>query len=245
MKTKMNAHTNMLSSITLAARRCLSLASVLMLALVLAGCATVVPNTLSTHDSSRWAKEIAGMTASDVTNLPPQGGIVFVGSSSVRLWKTLSADFPGYPVINRGFGGSQIADSVHYADRIIKPYHPRQVVIYAGGNDIAAGKDPKLVFGDFVALAERIHKDNPRAKISFMSVGPSPSRWSQVVRVRELNRLAAEYCRKHHLDFINVFPLMLGPDGLPKPDIFVADRLHMNPKGYAIWREAVGPHLVR
>lgn len=245
MKSKTNERTNMVPTTAVLARRWLPYASALVLALVLSGCATVVPNTLSSHDSSRWAKEIGAMTASDATNRPPQGGIVFVGSSSIRLWRTLSADFPGYPVINRGFGGSQLADSVHHAGRLIQPYHPRQVVIYAGGNDIAAGKDPKLVFGDFVALAERIRKDSPGAKISFISSGPNPSRWAMVAKVRELNRLAAEYCRKHHLDFIDVFPLMLGADGLPKPDIFVADRLHMNSRGYAIWREAVAPHLVR
>ncbi len=221
------------------------LVALLLLNLVATGCRTAVPNTLATHDPAKWEKEIAGLQASDATNHAPQGGIVFVGSSSIRLWKSLSADFPGLPVINRGFGGSQLADSVHYADRIIFPYHPRQVIIYAGGNDINAGKDPRLVYGDFVALVEKIRKQLPHARIGYIASAPNGARWAQVEKVKELNRLAAEYCRSHHLDFINVFPLMLGPDGLPKPDIYVADRLHMNAKGYAIWREAVGPVLVR
>jgi len=218
---------------------------VALLSVATTGCRTPVPNSIATHDPAKWDKEIRGLIASDATNHPPQGGIVFVGSSSIRLWKTLAVDFPDFPVINRGFGGSQLADSFHYADRIITPYHPRQVVIYAGGNDINAGKDPKLVFGDFVALAERIHEQLPRAKIAYISSAPNGARWAEVEKVKELNRLAAGYCGKHHLDFINVFPLMLGPDGLPKPDIYVADRLHMNAKGYAIWREAVRPYLTR
>jgi lysophospholipase L1-like esterase len=221
------------------------LAVILMVGTVTTGCRTSVPNTLTTHDSSKWEKEIARMLASDATNPPPQFGTVFVGSSSIRLWKTLTTDFPGHRVINRGFGGSQLADSVYYAERIILPYHPRQVIIYAGGNDINAGKDPQLVFGDFVALTKKIRKELPQAEIGFIASAPNPARWAQVDKVKELNRLVAAYCRRQGFDFIDVFSRMLGPDGLPKPDIYVADRLHMNPKGYAIWREAVGDFLTR
>ena len=211
--------------------------------LLLAGCHTPPHNTLATHDSSRWQKDIATFQAMDVTNRPPADCIVFVGSSSIRLWKTLAQDFPGLPVVNRGFGGSQLADSVNYAEVIITPYHPRQVVIYAGGNDIKAGKAPELVFGDFVALVKKIRALAPQAKIAYISSAPNPARWAQVEEVRKLNSLVKAYCQRHGCTFIDVFPLMLGADGLPKPDIYVADRLHMNANGYAIWREAVGPHL--
>ena len=129
------------------------------------------------------------------------------------------------------------------ADRIIVPYHPRQVVIYAGGNDINAGKSPDIVYGDFVALVTKIRSKLPHARIAYIASAPNPSRWAQVEKVKRLNSLAEAYCRHHRMDFINVFPLMLGPDRLPKPDIFVSDRLHMNLKGYEIWREAVGPFL--
>ena len=215
----------------------------LLTLLALTGCRSVTPNTLATHVSAKWEKDIAAYQASDVTNPPPTGCIVFVGSSSIRLWKSLEVDFPGLPVINRGFGGSQLADSVNFADRIITPYKPRQVVIYAGGNDINAGKDPDLVYGDFVALVTKIRSELPRAQIGFISSAPNPRRWAEVEKVKRLNSLVEAYCRQHRLTFINVFPLMLGPDGLPKPDIFVSDQLHMNPKGYAIWREAVAPYL--
>jgi lysophospholipase L1-like esterase len=217
--------------------------ALLLAAFLGAGCRSVPPNSLATHDSTRWERDIAAFQAADATNLPPKHAIEFVGSSSIRMWRTLAADFPGQPVFNRGFGGSQLADSANFADRIIIPYRPRQVVIYAGGNDINAGKDPEIVFGDFVVLVSKIKSALPETKISFISSAPNPKRWEQVEKVKGLNRLAETYCRRHKLDFINVFPLMLGPDGLPKPNIFLEDRLHMNAEGYAIWKSAVRPHL--
>ena len=234
-----------LPAVVMTRRLFLSAILAALVALAGAGCRTLPPNTLATHDSSRWEKDIRAFEASDLTNRPPAGCILFVGSSSIRLWKSLAADFPGLPVVNRGFGGSQLADAVNFADRIILPYRPRQVVIYAGGNDLNAGKDPDLVYGDFVALARRIRAELPRTRIAYIASAPNPARWAQVEKVKRLNQLVEAYCRRQGMDFINVFPLMLGPDGLPKPDIFVADRLHMNEKGYAIWKEAVAPHLVR
>ena len=218
-------------------------ASLLLALLVLTGCASAPPNSLATHSSAKWEKEIAAFEAADRTNPPPAGGIVFVGSSSIKRWTNLVADFPGYPVVNRGFGGSQLADSVNFAERVITRYQPRQVVIYAGGNDIDAGKDPERVYGDFVALATKLRARLPKAGIAYIASAPNPKRWSQVEKVKRLNFLVERYCDRQGLTFINVFPLMLGPDGQPKPDIFVADRLHMNAKGYAIWRGAVAPWL--
>jgi lysophospholipase L1-like esterase len=215
----------------------------LLLSLAGSGCRTPLPNSLATHSSKGWEKEIAAFETSDRTNPPPKGCIVFVGSSSIRLWTSLASDFPGLPVVNRGFGGSQLADSVNFADRIITPCHPREVVIYAGGNDINAGKEPDVVFGDFVALVARIRAGSHGARICYISSAPNPKRWEQVEKVKRLNKLVSTYCGRHGLEFIDVFPLMLGPDGKPKPDIFAADRLHMNAKGYAIWKRAVLPYL--
>jgi lysophospholipase L1-like esterase len=158
-------------------------------------------------------------------------------------WKSLAQDFPGLPVINRGFGGSQLADSVNFAERIVIPYAPRQVVVYAGGNDLNAKKPAEIVYGDLVALMEKLRAKLPRARLAYISSAPNHARWAQVEQVKKLNLLAAAYCRRRSITFINVFPLMLGPDGRPKPDIFIQDGLHMNAKGYAIWREAVAPHL--
>ncbi len=218
-------------------------ASALIVLLLLPGCATAPRNSLATHDSSKWTNEIAAIEARAATNPPPRGCIIFVGSSSIRRWATLATDFPGLPVVNHGFGGSHLADSVIFADRIIIPFQPRQVVIYAGGNDINAHIDPDIVFGDFVALVTKIHKALPQTRIAYISSAPNFKRWEQVQKVRRLNSLTARYCARHGIDFINVFPLMLSRDGKPLPDIYVEDGLHMNPKGYAIWTKAVRPYL--
>ena len=217
--------------------------SLALLGLLTLGCKSLPPNSLATHNSARWEKEISVFEAKDKTNPPPANCIVFVGSSSIRIWTNLPAAFPGLPVVNRGFGGSQLADSANFADRIVIPYNPRQVVIYAGGNDINAGKSSDIVYGDFVALVTQIRAKLPHVRIGYISSAPNPSRWSQVEKVKHLNSLIEAYCQRHGFAFINVFPLMLGPDGLPKPDIFLPDRLHMNAKGYSIWREAVRPYL--
>jgi lysophospholipase L1-like esterase len=217
----------------------------LLLAAVLwgAGCATAPPNSLATHNPAKWENAIAAYEAQDRTNPPPAGGIVFTGSSYIRRWTSLAADFPGVPVVNRGFGGCQLADVYHYADRIVAPYAPRQVVIYAGGNDINAQKPPEIVFGDFVALMEKLHTRLPHARRVFISCPPSPKRWAQTSRIRKTNALIANYCRHHGITFVNTFDLMLGPDGLPRRDIYVEDRLHMNATGYGLWAEAVRPFL--
>ena len=214
-----------------------------LLGFVAAGGDARPPNSLATHNSARWGKDIAAFEARDRTNPPPKGCIVFVGSSSIRRWTSLAADFPSLPVVNRGFGGSQLADSVNFADRIIFPYQPREVVIFAGSNDLNAGKPPEIVYGDFVALVTRIRARLPQARIAYISISTSPSRWAEVENVKQCNALAQAYCRGHEIDFINVFPLTLGPDGRPKPDLYVEDRLHLNAKGYALWKEAIGPHL--
>jgi lysophospholipase L1-like esterase len=214
-----------------------------LLVLGLAGCRTPGANSLATHNSAKWETAIVAFEAQDVTNRPAPGGIVFTGSSYIRRWTNLVADFPGLPVVNRGFGGCQLADVHRYADRIIIPYAPRQVVIYAGGNDINARKPPEIVYGDFVALMEKLRAALPEVRLVFISCPPSPKRWTQTADIRKVNALIARYCRRHDIQFVNTFDRMLGPDGLPRPDIYVADQLHMNEKGYALWRAAVAPYL--
>jgi len=210
------------------------------------GCQHAPPaSSLAPPDSSRWEQDIQRFEEADRTSPPPRNGILFVGSSSIRLWRTLAQDFLGKPVFNRGFGGSQLADSVNFADRIIIPYAPKQVVIYAGVNDLHAGKSADAVYGDFVALVSKIHRELPKAKVLFIALSTNPSRWAEVEQVREVNRRAADYCRQRDwITFVDTFSLMLDAEGRPLPDIFVADKLHMNSKGYAIWREVIAPHLL-
>jgi lysophospholipase L1-like esterase len=195
-------------------------------------------------DPRRFAADIAAFEAADKTNPPPQNAILFIGSSSILRWKTLARDFPGHKVINRGFGGSHLADSVYYFDRIVAPYHPRMIVMYAGGNDINAGKTPEEVFDDFKDFAGKVRAALPGTRLDYVSIGISPSRWKDLENVKETNRLIRDYIGKgDRLEFIDVFPAMLGPDGRPKPDIYVADRLHMNAKGYTIWQSIIAPYL--
>jgi lysophospholipase L1-like esterase len=194
--------------------------------------------------TNRFEREILSFEARDKTNATPTNAVLFVGSSSIRMWKNVAADFPEYQVINRGFGGSQIADCIHYIDRIVLPYQPKVIVFYAGGNDINAGKAGETVFADFQTFAAKVHQKLPKTHIAYISVAPNPARWHQIERVRTANGLVQGYARTDsRLSFINVYPHMLGPDGAPKPDIFLADKLHMNEHGYAIWKEVVRDHL--
>jgi len=193
---------------------------------------------------AKWEKEIAAFEEKDRQNPPPKNAIVFVGSSSIRKWTTLAEDFPHHQVINRGFGGSQLIDSVHFADRIVLPYEPRMIVVYAGGNDIHAGKMPEQVFADFQAFVETIRAKLPKTEIAYISIAGNPSRWAEVEKVKKANGLIEEYITgKPGLRFINVFPQMLGSDGQPRPEIFVEDRLHMNAEGYKLWTGIVAPSL--
>jgi len=199
-----------------------------------------VPNTLA------FEKEILAFEAADRTNPPPAGGVLFIGSSSIRLWKTLAEDFPKHRVLNRGFGGSQIIDSVRYHKRIVLPYKPRLIVLYAGGNDINAGKTPERVFADYQRFVTNILAALPETRIAYISIAPNPARWAQVDKVRAANSLIEAHTRTDaRLAFIDVFPKMLGADGQPRPEIFVEDRLHMNAEGYKLWRGIVGPVLER
>ena len=194
--------------------------------------------------TNRWDKAIAAFETQDRTNPPPKGAILFIGSSSIRLWKTLAEDLPDHEVINRGFGGSQIEDSIHFVDRMVVPYQPKRIVMYAGGNDINGGKTPEQVASDFKAFVARVHAKLPETKIAYISIAPNPARWAQVDRVKRANSLIRDFTSTDkRLSFIDVFPHMLGKDGMPLPDIFVDDRLHMNEKGYAIWKRVVGAAL--
>jgi lysophospholipase L1-like esterase len=195
-------------------------------------------------ETNRFDADIAAFEVRDRTNPPPKDATLFIGSSSIRMWKTLAQDFPEHKVINRGFGGSEISDSVHFADRIVIPYRPKRIVMYAGGNDINAGKSPERVAADFKAFVKKVRAKLPDTPIAYISIAPNPARWSQVDRVRRANELIREFtATDSKLTFIDVFPHMLGGDGQPRPEIFLDDRLHMNEKGYAIWKRIVGPEL--
>ena len=196
------------------------------------------------HNFAKWENEIAAFEAADQKQPPPKGAILFVGSSSIRKWTTLAHDFPQHRVINRGFGGSEIIDSVHFADRIVMPYAPRLIVFYAGGNDIHAGTPPDQVFENFKAFAAKVRSDLPETDLDYISIAGNPARWAEVDKVREVNaKIEAFMEGKPRLKFINVFPKMMGEDGLPRPENFSPDKLHMNAQGYALWTGIIRPLL--
>jgi len=182
--------------------------------------------------------------AIDATDPPPAHPIVFTGSSSIRMWSSLRADFPGKPLLNRGFGGSQIRDVVWYADNVAIRYRPRQIVVYCGDNDIDARRSPQQVVSDFHAFVARIRRDLPEVPIAWISIKPSVARATQLGAQREANALVkAAAAGMRDVEYIDVFTPMLDASGQPRPELFVDDGLHMNRTGYALWRNIIGPYL--
>ena len=198
--------------------------------------AFLAPARAAELNFSQWEKDIAAFEALDRTNPPPKGAVLFIGSSSIRLWTSLANDFPEMKVIQRGFGGSHIPDTTYFADRIVIPYQPSKIVLYAGDNDIARGHSPEQVAADFRALVKKVHAALPKTKIYFLAIKPSPARWHLSPQSSEANRLIRRFSRAHrNVKFVDVWTPTLGPDGRPDPSLFEKDDLHINRKGYARW----------
>jgi lysophospholipase L1-like esterase len=192
----------------------------------------------------QWAPDISAFVAQDQHQPPPQHGVLFIGSSSIRFWTGVANDFPGVPVINRGFGGSAIADSTFYADRIVTPYHPRVIVMYAGDNDIAEGATPAEVIGDFQAFVARVRHDLPDVNIVYISIKPSIAREHLWPQMREANQGIARWMQgKPRMRFVDATAPMLDAQGHPRPELLREDGLHMTPAGYAIWTQSLKPVL--
>ncbi|HYM87443.1 MAG TPA: SGNH/GDSL hydrolase family protein [Pseudoxanthomonas sp.] len=200
-----------------------------------------VPEQVSNAD---WEQDMQRFAAADAVAPPPKHAVLFIGSSSIRFWDTLAADFPGVPVINRGFGGSEIRDSTWYADRIVVPYAPRMIVLYAGENDLESGRSPQQVRGDFHAFVTRVRHDLPGVRIAYISSKPSPLRVRMLEAERQANALIEGDAERLKVRFIDVFTPMLDAHGQPRGELFGEDLLHMNPAGYALWKRVVAPHLV-
>jgi len=206
--------------------------------------AQVVTSAETAHNFDKWENEIAAFERRDATNPPPKDALVFIGSSTIRFWKTLAQDFPKQQVINRGFGGSEIVDSTHFADRVIFPYQPRMVLLRAGGNDLWAGKSVEQVFADYKEFVAKVRSKLPEAEIVFISLSPSPARWTQHDKEKAVNTLIEEYTKQTpHLKYIEDYDMVLGADGKPRPELFVGDKLHFNVEGYKLLAERVRPYL--
>ena len=222
--------------------------TLLLAVVVLSSCSTAgtppvsAPSPVAAVRSPGFASEIAAFEASDARVRPSPGGVLFVGSSTIRLWPALAKDFPGVHVVQRGFGGSEISDVIHYAPRIVLPYKPRLIVFYAGDNDLNAGESPESVFRDFQSFVELVWRSLPDTRIAFVSIKPSGSRWHLAEKMRAANEMIRAYAaRDSRLSYVDVFTPMLGADGRPRDELFVADRLHLNERGYELWRQVLLP----
>ena len=193
---------------------------------------------------AKWEKEIAAMDAADRTSPPPKGEVLFIGSSTIRMWKSLPQDYPEHRVINRGFGGSQIVDATHFAPRLIFPHAPRVIFLRSGGNDINAGKSPDQVFADYKDFVAVIHAKLPQTEIIYIGLAPTIARIKEVEKGNVLNTLIKEYAAKNPLlKFVDCADLSVGGDGKPRADLFLPDKLHFSDAGYKLLAERVRPFL--
>ena len=185
-------------------------------------------------------------SAADKLRQPQPDGVLFVGSSSIRFWAHLSQDFQSMPVvINRGFGGSTMADCHHFVQQLVVQYRPRQVMVYAGDNDLAEGRTPAQVLESFQGFVRAVRAELPGARIGYISIKPSPARASLLPQVRETNALLESFVATlPNADYIDIFTPMLDAQNEPRADLYGPDRLHMNAAGYALWRGVIGPYVV-
>ncbi|WP_372785931.1 GDSL-type esterase/lipase family protein [Phenylobacterium sp.] len=220
--------------------RAIAIAFACLAALAPPACAQPSAAPAPASGPERFAPEIAAFAAADRDHRPPPCGFLFVGSSSIRFWKTLEADMAPQPAINRGFGGSTVADVDYYFEQVVTPYRPRAIVFYAGENDLNAGAAPRAVTADFVRFMDLKTRALGAAPVYFISLKPSKLRWAQRDAQAQVNaQIQALAAQRPDLRYVDVVPAML-TGGVPK-DIYVADGLHMTPEGYKLWTEVVRP----
>lgn len=196
-------------------------------------------------DPGRYEDNMLRFERQDAENYPPPGCVIFMGSSSIRGWETLYEDFPDMNVVRRGYGGSQISDAIYYVDRIVVPYHPTAIVLYAGDNDIG-GKGADVVVADFKEFVQTVHSYiGPRA-IYFISIKPSILRWKLWPEMQKANAAIEQWAATQDaVYYIDIATPMLGEDGKPRPELFVEDGLHMTREGYKVWTGVIKPMIKR
>lgn len=189
--------------------------------------------------------EIRAFEKQDSISKPATGQILLYGSSSFRLWDNWKEDLAGYTVLNRGFGGSQLSDAIYFFDRMVVPYQPKTILLYEGDNDLAAGKSPEQVFEDFKVFAQKVKAKLPQTKLYFVAIKPSPKRLNLLEQQKKANQLIKTYCQQNRsfLGFIDIFTPMLKNRGFPIMEHFKADSLHLNEKGYDIWKKEIKKYL--
>ncbi len=200
--------------------------------------------TQTVAKTNRWERDIQAFEAADRTNPPAMNAVLFTGASNIRLWKNIGDAFPGHRVFNRGFGGAEMADLAEFTGRIVIPYRPRIVVIYAGDNDLADHKTPEQISTAFRAFAQKVHAALPETIIGCIAVKPSPSRARLVAEVKETDALLESFCRTNaNTIYIDDLTPMSNASGGPRPELFGKDGLHLNEQGRAIWASLIRPIL--
>ncbi|MDM0104809.1 SGNH/GDSL hydrolase family protein [Variovorax sp. J22R24] len=194
---------------------------------------------------TRWRSELDAFTSADRAALPASDGVLFVGSSTIRMWPNIAQDFRQQPVvINRGFGGSTMADCSLFVHELVVRYKPRLVLVYAGDNDLAEGRTPLQILESFAHFTNTVRSELPNTRIAYISVKPSPSREKLLPQVRETNNVIAAYLRRlPNSEYIDVFTPMMGADGRPRAELFRGDQLHMNDEGYRLWQSVIAQYL--
>lgn len=192
-----------------------------------------------TYTPERWEKDIQKFEAEDQQQMPENGGILFVGSSSIRHWDT-PASFPGETIINRGFGGCEISDVNHFFDRVVARYQPEIIVFYAGDNDIARGETAESVVADFKTFWNSVCRQMPDCTVVYIPIKPSLSRWNLWPQMHTANQRIKQFAgQNYNLRFADIVSPMLNSEGKPKPGLFRKDGLHLNTKGYRIWTRVI------
>lgn len=193
----------------------------------------------------KWDKEIEAFERQDRKSPPPQGAVLFVGSSGIRQWATLAKDFPDHVVINRGFGGSTMAECLHYTDRIVLPHKPKIVVLREGVNDL---ENPKVtvqqVADQYNEFVKQVQTALPDTRIIILSLNPTPGRAKSAAKEKELNILLKDMVTAgKNLTYVDLWDSMIGPDGKPRPELFAPDGIHNTAAGYQLWTQLIEPHL--
>ncbi|MBN2411122.1 hypothetical protein JXQ31_05465 [candidate division KSB1 bacterium] len=197
--------------------------------------------TADNPDPARFAQDIETFINWDQKNAVPDNAILFVGSSSIRMWKTRDS-FPDFPVINRGFGGSHISDVIFFMKDVVLKYNPEIIIFYAGDNDIAGSKSPQQVFEDYVTFIKNVKEKLPDVRIVYIPIKPSIARWNMWPDMKKTNKLIMDYSQKDtRLFYADTATPMLGTDGKPETDLFLDDGLHLNDKGYELWNGILYP----
>jgi lysophospholipase L1-like esterase len=193
---------------------------------------------------NRFEKNVRAYEEADKTNAPPQGAILLAGDSQFFRWKTVHEDLPGYTIINRGIDSFQTSDLLHFTERLVLPYKPRLIVLHVGGNDVHGGKSPERVLADFKEFVTKVRAALPQVPIAFSSITPGPGRWDEAEARKKTNLVVKDYiATQKNLHFIDLWDSMLTPDGKPREDLWVADRIHPNHEGYLIRVKIMKPLL--